>query len=191
MTLQASERSYKASAVALHWLIAAGIIFQIGWGWYMGTFDRTPAHDGAEQLHISVGLTILLLTFLRVAIRIFHAPPRLPDTMPGWEAMLSGVVHVLFYVLMLAIPLSGWLMESLGPRPIPFWGASWPHFPGIAVPADQRRAVHGLLETIHGSVLVWTMLGLLALHVLGAVKHQFDGHPVLWRMLPFLRKRVA
>ncbi len=195
MTSQTSETStYKAAAIALHWLIAGGIIFQVGWGWYMDTLARAPAHEPAEHLHISIGLTLLVLIVLRVAIRLFNPPPPLPAGMPGWEAALSKLAHVLFYVLMLAIPLVGWAMESQGPRPIPFWGQEWPHMPipGLSgMPREQSRPLHETLQTIHGSVLAWIMIALFALHVLGALKHQFDGHPVLYRILPFLKPKAT
>lgn len=180
---------YKAAAITLHWLIAAGIVFQVLWGWYFTGLDRGPAKQSAEHLHISIGLTILILTVLRIAIRLFNRPPPLPPGMAGWEVFLSKATHVLFYVLMLALPLTGWAMESTGGRSPGFWGLNWPSFPIIsAMSREESRPLHSLLETVHGSVLGWAMVALFALHVLGALKHQFDGSPVLYRMLPFLPK---
>jgi cytochrome b561 len=183
---------YRAGAIALHWLIAAGLIFLVFWGWYMGGLGRTPAHDSAERLHISVGLTVLILTLVRVGLRLAHRPPPLPAGLPGWERTLSHSAHFLFYFLMLAIPLTGWVMESTGPRPIDFWGLEWPHVPGLStLPREQARPLHATLESVHGTYLTWAGIVLLGLHVVGALKHQFDGHPVLYRMIPFLPRPVA
>ena len=192
MSETGEARSYKAAAITLHWLIAAGIVFQVLWGWYFTDLERGPEKTSAEHLHISIGFTILILTLLRIAIRLINRPPPLPAGMPGWEVFVSKVTHVLFYILMLALPLTGWAMESTGGRSPPFWGASWPSFPIIgAMSREESRPLHGLLETVHGSVLGWSMVVLFGLHVLGALKHQFDGRPVLWRMLPFLRPKTA
>jgi cytochrome b561 len=184
----APARRYASAAILLHWLIAALIIGQIGLGWYFADLSG-PAKRSLENIHISVGLTILLLTVLRVALRLLYRPPSGPPTLASWERRLAATAHVLFYVLLVAIPLTGWAMESVGPRPLPFWGLDWPHLPGLELllQGRDRREVKEVLEQVHGSPLVWAMISLVGLHVLGALKHQFDGSPVLWRMLPFLK----
>ncbi len=182
---------YSPAAMALHWLIAVLLAAQIGVGWYMGDLpDHSAAQRNLEGLHISVGLSILLLTAVRIAIAIFMRPSALPSEMRGWERRLASVVQIAFYGLLVALPLSGWAMESFGPRPILFWGLTWPHLPGVgalAASAD-RRQMHEAVELAHTSVLVWTTIVLIGLHVLGALKHQFDGFPILWRMVPGLKR---
>ncbi len=152
--------------------------------------DHSPAQRTFEGVHISLGLTILLLTLARVAWGLAHRAPPLPPSMARWERRLAGAVHSLFYVMLFALPLSGWVMESIGPRPIPFWGLAWPHFPalGALLHGADSRAVKKTLEEVHGSPMVWTMIALVGLHTVGAIKHQFDGSPVLWRMAPFLKR---
>lgn len=186
----AQQGRYTAFAVLLHWIIAAAIVTQIGLGWYMGDLGRTPLHSTMEGLHISLGLTVLVLTAVRVIWRLMHPPPALPAGIPALERHAAHGVHVLFYVLLFALPLSGWIMESFGPRPIPFWGLSWPHFPGLTnmTAGVDTRALKKTIEEIHGSPMVWTMIGLIVLHVAGALKHQFDGRPVIWRMAPWAKR---
>jgi len=181
---------YTAVAMGLHWLIALAIITQIGIGWYMGELGRTPLHRTVEGYHISLGLTILLLTVARLAWRLTHPRPLTSVQLPVLERRLAHGVHILFYVLMFALPLSGWMMESFGSRPIPFWGASWPHFPAMDVltAGADKRALKETIEGVHGSPMVWTMIALIVLHVAGALKHQFDGHAVLWRMAPWMKR---
>lgn len=180
---------YGAVACSLHWLIAVLIVAQIAMGWTMGAVAK-PTARAIESWHISFGIVVLLLTLARIAWRLTHRPPPLADAMPGWEKGLAHAVHAVFYILLLAIPLSGWFMESIGARPIHVFGFVWPHFPGVAamLEGQDKREIKSTIEEIHGSALVWAVIALIALHVAGALKHQFDGHPVLWRMAPGLKR---
>ena len=191
----ASNQRYGAVSMLLHWLLALLILGQIGLGWYMNKVlpDHTPAQESAETLHISVGLTILVLVLVRIGNRLMHPAPPLPADLAPWERHLAHLGHVLFYVLMLALPLTGWALVSSGARPIHFWGLPWPHLPGVSgvFGGPTHRDMREQLAGIHTDILVWITLANLALHVAGALKHQFDGHPVLWRMSPLFRPPKA
>ena len=177
---------YSPVAVFLHWTIAALILIQIGLGWYMNEVlpDHSPAQAGIEGIHISLGLTILLLVLARIAWRLTHPAPPMPAGLAVWERALANASHLLFYLLMLIMPLTGWALVSLGTHPISFWGLPWPHLPGVGaiLGSPAPRPVRKELAHIHVYILIWVVLVNLALHVAGALKHQFDGHPVLWRM---------
>ena len=181
-----ADRSYGAVSVALHWTIAVLILVQIGLGWYMNEIlpDHSPAQAAVLPLHISVGLTILVLVLVRIGVRLTHPAPPLPAALAAWERLLARGSHILFYLLMLAMPLTGWALVSLGTRPIQFWGLPWPHLPGLGavLGSPAPKAVRHELSHIHVYILIWLVLANLALHIAGALKHQFDGHPVLWRM---------
>ena len=186
-------RRYGAAAIALHWAIALLILIQIGLGWYMNHVlpDHSPAQQRIETLHVSIGLTTLLLILARIGVRLARWPTPAPGLQP-WERRLAGASHLLFYVLMLALPLTGWALVSLRRDPILLWGLHWPVMPGLGVIAGPgHRAAHHLLQAVHTDYLVWITLANLALHLAGALKHQFDGHPVLWRMAPFLFRPPA
>jgi cytochrome b561 len=144
-------------------------------------------------VHISVGLTILLLVLARIAVRLTHPAPPLPAGIAPWERILIGASIVLFYLLMLALPLTGWALVSLRPKPIGFWGLPWPHLPGVGqlLGSPAPKPVRHELSHIHVYILIWIVLLNLALHVAGALKHQFDGRPVLWRMTPLKRPGAA
>lgn len=184
------EGRYTSVAIALHWLIAAMLVVQIFGGWMMEDLPRAERFQ-VIQLHKSAGLTILLLTLVRLGWRLANPPPPLPAGMTGWERMAAGVTHIGFYVLILAIPLSGWVMISTTPYTIAtmYWGLfEWPKIPGLADLAIRGSLNEGA-ESAH-SALVWGAIVLWALHVGAALKHHFvnrDG--VLARMLPFLRPR--
>lgn len=184
------QRRYNAFAIALHWTIAALILVQIGLGWYMNEVlpDHSPAQDRIQALHISLGLTTLLFILARIGLRLATPPPPLPAGMPAWERLLAGASHLLFYLLMLALPLTGWVLVSARHEPFAFWGFHWPELPGLGfLQGPQHRDVRDTLQNVHTSVLIWIVWANLFLHVAGALKHQFDGRPVLWRMLPLLR----
>jgi cytochrome b561 len=184
-----TRQRYGRVAQVLHLIIALLIIGQIGLGWYMKTLEG-PQGKVLESYHISIGFTVLLLTVARIAWALTHRRPALPAGMPGWEVNLAHFVHALFYVLLLALPLTGWFMESIGARPLHFWGAVFPHFPAMPglLEGQDKRAIKKTMEWVHGTPLVWTMVALIGLHLAGAIKHQFDGHPILWRMIPGVKR---
>ena len=109
-----STTRYSTQAILLHWLIAALLIGNIGLAWYFNALHGA-AKAAPMDLHRSIGITVLLLSLLRVALRLVSPPPPLPP-MPNWERRASQVTHLLFYVVMLGLPLSGWAMVSVGPH---------------------------------------------------------------------------
>ena len=186
----AEDRRYSAIAMTLHWIIAVLILVQIGLGWYMNEYlpDHSPAQDRIQDIHVTVGLSILVLVLIRIGVRLTHPAPPLPSGMPAWERVLAHTSHLVFYALMLAMPLTGWALVSIRHEGIPFFTLAWPAMPVLDhLAKPEARALGGQLKHIHIFILVWIALINLALHVAGAIKHQFDGNPVLWRMLPLRR----
>lgn len=205
MGTRAAYRRYTHVAIALHWIIAAAIVYNLASG-----LLRPVLPGGFFVLHISSGLTILILSVARVVWRLTHKPPPfLP--MKGWEAKAAHVVHFLLYAAMLLLPFSGWALISANPPagspgaaqvaaeraaqgrpprgPVMFWGI-------VPVPLigpvneigrtpeglPEQRALHERIETTH-LIGGWIMLALFVLHVAGALKHQFlDREPELGRM---------
>lgn len=189
-TAGSGDLPYGRVAIVLHWTIAALILTQIGLGWYMNEVlpDHSPAQAAVESLHISLGLTTFVLVLVRIGWRLVKPPPPLPASLPAWERLLVRATHLLVYLLILALPLTGWAMVSLHNGPIPFWGLPWPHLPGVAhLAGANTRPLRKTLQAIHTNTLIWIVLASLVLHVAGALKHQFDGNPVVWRMAPFLK----
>jgi cytochrome b561 len=176
---------YSGVAIALHWLIAAAIVAQIGLGLWMVDAIKEPASRmtafQAYQWHKSLGLTILLLSLARLAWRLAHPPPALPDTVTRFERIAARSVHWLLYVLTIGIPLIGWAMVSASPLQIPtliFGWFQWPHLPWFSTAAEAG------FKFAHRAA-AYLMIALFALHIAAALKHHFvnrDG--VLRRMLP-------
>ena len=185
------DKRYGAASVVLHWAIAALIVVQLCLGWYMNEIvpDHSPAQDRVQDIHVTVGLSILILVLVRIGVRLTHPAPPLPRTLHRWERVLARISHWLFYVLLLVMPLTGWALVSVRHEGIPFFGLAWPAIPGLGhLAKPEARAVGRVLKETHISILIWIVLANLALHVAGALKHQFDGSPVLWRMLPLLKR---
>jgi len=179
---------YSALAMVLHWLIAAAILLQVVLAGRMEG-PRTPESFAVTQLHKSVGITILLLSLLRLVWRLANRPPPLPATLTRWERELARITHVGFYVLMLGMPLTGWLMVSASRNTVPillYGHIPWPLVPGLQELAPSAKRIwHDIGETAHGALAKVTYV-LLALHVAGALKHQLFSRdePLLARMAP-------
>ncbi|MBW6528202.1 cytochrome b [Sphingomonas sp. RHCKR7] len=177
-----ATRAYRAErysrvAIAFHWTIAALVIFNIAVG--LG-HDPIPALRALMPAHKAVGITVLALTALRVAWRLAHRPPPLPADTPGWERGAAHATHWTLYLLLVALPLSGWVMVSgpQGRRPLSWFGAfDLPYLPATAPAAEGAAKAHGLLG--------WVMLALVLLHVAAALRHHLVLRDrVLARMLP-------
>src|SRR5690606_21016501 len=171
----AAQARYSTGALVLHWLIALALAFQLALGFAMPKDERGFA---LFQLHKSVGVTILVLTLLRLGWRLTHRPPQAVEG--GFSGFLARAVHTLLYVFMIGAPLTGWALVSTAPIQVPtlLYGViPWPHLP---LPA-------GISETVEETheLLAWIGIALIGLHVLGALRHQFllrDG--LLRRMGP-------
>jgi len=175
---------YSTVSIVLHWLIAALILLNLLGGFLMETLEG-PAQTRLFHAHKSTGLTILMLSLVRLGWRLANPWPPLPSAMATWEKMLARAVHVGFYILMIGVPLAGWATASAwGPASTGlFWGLiPWPD-----LPTPDSRELYGTLATLHLG-LALGILGLLALHVAGALKYQFWSHDdVLGRMIPWLK----
>ena len=165
----------------LHWLIAAAII-----GNYVLVNVAEESSEAMEEMlvgyHKALGITILLLTVLRIIWRITHKPPPLAVTLKPWERALARISHAGFYVLMIGIPLTGWMMTSAfsGGAPVDMFGLF--QMPGL--PLAQSRDTAGVLHEVHetGAKIMFV---LFILHVAGAFKHLLiDKDGTMQRMLP-------
>lgn len=167
---------YTTTAIALHWLMALLIFAVWPLGLYMHQLKLSPAKLQLYSYHKWAGVTLLLLAVLRIVWRLAHKPPALP--MRHGQRLASHTVHALLYVLLLAIPVSGWLMSSAkGVQTV--WFGIWP-LPDLL---SKNKELGHLLGSVHES-LNYLLLLLVALHIAAALKHQFiDRDEVLKRML--------
>ncbi len=174
---------YSTVAMIFHWVIAVAVIVN----WRLVDMAESAGSDAAEAAvmanHKALGITILLLTLGRLAWRLMHRPPPMPASYKGWEKLLARTMHVVFYLLLIGLPLGGWLASSYFGRGFSFFGLfDWPLLP-VASNPELGKAIIGLHHE-GGEIL----LILIALHVLGALKHTFfDREGGLARMWPWGR----
>ncbi|HEX8263268.1 MAG TPA: cytochrome b [Allosphingosinicella sp.] len=161
---------YSRVAAWLHWIIAALIVVNLVLGFFHEDFER-PVRSAMMSLHKATGLTILALTLARVAWRLGNRPPPFDPVMKRWEVGVARAVHWSFYLLLIVLPLSGWLVVSTSGRATSWFGL----FEVAPLPVTRAEDAHELMEEVH-EILAYAMLALLALHVLGAVKHHVEGH---------------
>ena len=179
MTVAAGPK-YDTVAMALHWLVAALMIFML----FLGEELMETEEGGgtlAPSLHVSIGIAILALSVLRLLWRLINPPPHYPPSMAPWEQIASKAMVLIFYALLIGLPLTGWfampkfLSEEPAMTGISVFGAlPLPAAPSLGLP---MKGIHEL-----GSNL---SIALLALHVLAALKHHFiNRDDILRRMLP-------
>lgn len=179
MGLRNTPERYGSVAQALHWLVVLLLIGQVA----VGKIAKEMP-DGFDKLvllarHKSVGITILALAAIRLAWRLFDRPPP-PPPMPRWQRVASRATHWAFYVLLFAMPLTGWMMSSASNYPVSWFGLV--QLPDFVAP--DRELKH-LFEEIH-ETLAKTLIALALLHVAAALKHHFvDRDGLLQRMLPW------
>ncbi len=182
-----TRERYSTFSLTVHWLTVLLVVTQLILLAVAEDADR-DMRGYWMNMHKSVGLTILLVTLARLASRLFgnRAIP-LPDYTPAWQKLVARGTHVLFYVLLIAMPLAGWLASTAAGRPVNFFGLfMWPDMPFIPASRDLAGEVMEVHE-IAGKILI----GLVILHVLGGLKHYLiDKDNVLQRMLPFLPRRA-
>lgn len=174
---EVSAARYDRVAVALHWIIAILVLAQIGLGWFMVDLPKGPERGYYFALHKSLGLTTAFLILLRVAWRLTHLPPALPDWLPAWQARAAWWTHRLLYACMVVMPITGYLSASFTKHPMKLWGMPFP----------KAGWEHDLINSVFNAIHVgtsWLFVALLALHIGAGLKHLFAGDGVFRRILP-------
>ncbi|AXE32508.1 cytochrome b [Chromobacterium phragmitis] len=175
-----SQTRYTATAILLHWLMAVLLVCLFGVGFYMQGLKLSPFKLQIYSWHKWAGVSVFLLVWLRLAWRFGHRPPALPAGMGRAVKAAAHAGHALLYLLMIAIPLSGWLMSSAKGIQTVYFGVL--PLPDLIAPdralGDSLQRLHGLLNYLLAAVV----LG----HVGAALKHHLiDRDDVLTRMLPW------
>ena len=174
---------YTLTAILLHWVLALAILTAFGVGLYLDDLPFSPAKLKLINWHKWAGVTILLLSVLRLLWRLTHRPPALPakieSAMPGWQRVAHHGTHHLMYLLFFAVPLLGWAYSSAKGFPIVWFGVL--PLPDLVAPNPELAEA---IQPLHG-LAAWGLIGLVALHVGAALKHQFiDRDGLLERMRP-------
>jgi cytochrome b561 len=188
----ADQGRYSPVGIVFHWTMAALVLFQLGWGWWMAR-----AHPGGEMLaaynlHFAIGVLMLVLALGRLGWRLF-APEIINDAdKPGWESTAAHVTHYLFYTCLLGLPISGWAIISATARDtkLTLLGLTpWPLMPLQGLSTPTLWALETVAEWLHRGLVV-SLLALIPIHVGAALKrHLIDRDDVLHGMLPIVPQR--
>ena len=159
------DNRYNAGARALHWIIAILLIVELALG-----LLHEPLEDVVKliPLHKAIGLTILALSVGRLFWRLSWRRPPLPAAMPRWEAATAHGVHILFYFLLIAMPLTGWLFSSAGKYPLSWFGL----FDVPKLPVTKDSLIYNISHEGH-ELMGWLFLALVVLHIAAAMRHHF------------------
>ena len=187
----AGTARYSVGARWFHWITAVLMFTVIPLGWIFGAFKTKPDHpdtyvapfpgtpDDYAAAHMSVGLVIFAIVAARIIYRSVNPPPALPGTMGLWEKRLAHLTHGLLYVVLIVMPVSGYIMSSGDKPPISFLGLV--HVPKVPVSQDTGKAA----AIVHVLITQFVLYALIVLHLAGTTWHVFvrsDGG--LGRMLP-------
>jgi cytochrome b561 len=183
MPLSNTDQAYGAVAKFLHWAIVILIIAQ-----YVIIESAEELPDGLEKLqvisnHKSLGMLVFLLALARIGWRIANRGKPVPVPMPDWQRIAAAAGHGVLYLLILAMPLTGWAMSSSANYPVTLFG--WFQFPAIVSP---NHDLHEALEEVH-EVLFNVLVVLAIAHAAAALYHHFFlKDDSLRRMLPLARQ---
>jgi cytochrome b561 len=173
-----SERRYTRTAIALHWVVAALVLLQIGWGWWMQGIAKQPVGPRVDafNLHKSLGLLILALMLARLAWRARHPPPPL-EGLARWRVIGAHASHRILYAGLILQPLLGLAGSIASGYPVRLFGVVLPALMGPhALVKDAMSAAH--------LVVSWMLVATIAVHVAAAIGHGLARDGVLARMLP-------
>jgi len=171
---------YHISSRILHAIMALLILFLLGLGIYMADFLPADSSNKFQiyDLHKSLGVMVLILIFVRIINRALRSTPALPATLPAIEKFASHFVHLALYILMIVVPLSGYLMSNVYGFPVHFFGLEMPNL----IAAQPEIGIY--FAKTH-KYAAYAIIAAIGLHVAGALKHRFfdkPEHDVLKRM---------
>ena len=175
----ANTSGYTSSAKFLHWLIVMLLIVQFIVAWTMPHIGRNTPMTTLISLHFTVGIVILAVAILRLVWRAIQGEPTPLDGVPPWQRQSARVIHWLLYLLLLVVPVLGWINASWRGMPVVLFGLELPKLIGTRAPGWRWTGdVHNLLAN-------YMMLTLVGLHILAGLYHYFIRRDhVLQRMLP-------
>jgi cytochrome b561 len=160
------DSHYTRTAVTLHWAMAGLILAGLFMGWTMTDLAISPQRLRIYNYHKWIGVTVLALALVRLTWRLTHRAPELPVMAP-WQRLAARFGHGLLYILMLAVPLAGWIYSNASGYPVVYLGI-------VPLPdlVERNKELADAWVQVHGS-LAMTLAVVIALHVLAALQHQF------------------
>lgn len=170
---------YNNLAIALHWVLAVALVYQIALGLWMVDIPKSPPGLRAEWFnwHKSIGMSLGLAVVLRGLWRLKSGAPAFSPGLPVWQRSLANINHGVLYACMVVMPVSGFLGSTYSPYPIKFFGVVLPKLWAASPPLKE------LMSTLHFGASRLFMMA-IALHILAALWHLAKGDDVFGRMMP-------
>ena len=179
MTLRNSPERWGPVSQSLHWLIVLLIVVMAYLGLTMVDLPTTPHKITVYMLHKSIGITLLALVALRLAWRLYAGKPRTLAGIPTWQSRIASVTHAALYVLLFAVPISGWVLNSSTGFPLRWFNVA--NLPSLA---HKSESLHAVVRPLH-EWLFWMLIVLALVHAAAAIYHHlFQRDETLARMLP-------
>lgn len=179
MPLKNTQDQWGSVSKALHWLVVVLILAMAWLGLTMGDLPNGPDKIATYALHKSIGISILAIVLLRLCWRLYAGAPLAVPGTPRWQQRIASFAHWALYALLLAMPLSGWVLNSSSGFPLQWFGLV--NLPAIT---GKDHELHELAEEIH-ELLFWIMVALVVAHAAAAFYHHlFQRDATLARMLP-------
>ncbi|PCJ32585.1 MAG: cytochrome b [Gammaproteobacteria bacterium] len=178
-----SADRYDRVQIILHWLIGFILITMIGLGLFMVELPKQSELPAGEEsvrafyflLHKSIGITVLFLIVIRILWRLTHKAPPMPASINKWQQRAAGAMHWILYGFMLALPFSGFAQSMFSKYSTKFWGYPLPRL------MEADSAMRAIYTDLH-QALAYVFIGLIAIHILAAVKHYFAKTGIVERM---------
>jgi cytochrome b561 len=179
MSFKNTESRYGSVSKFFHWGMAVIVIGLLAAGIIMGDLEKGPLQSQVYALHKSFGISVLALVICRLCWNYINQRPQALATAKAWEKKLAKGLYGVLYLLMILMPLTGWLMSSFKTYSVSVFGVVT--LPDLVAPDKELGS---LFREFH-EILGWTMTGIVGLHILAALKHHFvDKDETLRRMLP-------
>lgn len=186
MTIESSNGDWSQTAKIFHWIVVVGVVVMISLGVWAEETPVSPLKFKLFGYHKATGILVLLTMIARLGWRLRNPRPPLPDHMPPWEKRAAEITHWLLYGLLIAIPISGWVMSSAANFPVSMYGLfSLPDLVGPSKALSKAAA-----QTHH--LLLYLVMATLAAHIGAALRHHFmTKDDVLNGMLPKVLQRKS
>lgn len=158
-------QNYNTVSRIFHWSVALLILGLLIVGFFMEGMNPEPLKFKIYGWHKALGMVVIGLGVARIIWKHASQSPNSLSTHKKWEKMLSKTIHIVLYILIIAMPLSGWIMSSAGGYPVSFFGLF--EFPNIV---EKNKELGRIANQVHG-ILAYALVGCVGLHVVGAIKH--------------------
>lgn len=184
--LRNSPERYGIISQTLHWIIVVFVSIQFVVGSIAADLPLGMQRLILLSRHKSIGMTIFILMILRLLWRLSNQVPLLPAGMSSHEQRLARLIHWLFYILLLCIPVAGWINSSASNLTVSWFGIfNWPDL------VEPDKYIATIAKGTH-KILVWTLLAIISLHTMAALRHHFIlKNNILIRMIPGFKGKTG